>query len=223
MAFGLLRSLTALLPLAALAAAAANNTVYIISNAETPSLNLPGLTPIGLQRAQDCLPSLLGPLNIGKIISCPVDEEDNLCGETVATATPTANALGLTIDTSCGADEETDDDCVTKLINQFGKNSTQAVLIVWDVNAMDDLFENLDIDDDNEDDDDNDDDDDDDDGAAHFDVITTIVKKKVQSTASQSCSGIDGQAPGTFRKRSLIPAETSAKKRHLKSRITGVY
>lgn len=38
------------------AAASPNNTVYIISNAETPSLELPGLTPVGLQRAQNCLP-----------------------------------------------------------------------------------------------------------------------------------------------------------------------
>jgi hypothetical protein len=33
-----------------------NNTLYIITNAETPSLDRPGLTPIGLQRAQDCIP-----------------------------------------------------------------------------------------------------------------------------------------------------------------------
>jgi len=37
-------------------AAKFTNPVYVISNAETPSLNLPGLTPIGLQRVQECLP-----------------------------------------------------------------------------------------------------------------------------------------------------------------------
>jgi len=57
MVFNLFHSFT--LPLIfALSAAAFNNTVYIISNAETPSLGLPGLTPIGFQRANDCLPSV---------------------------------------------------------------------------------------------------------------------------------------------------------------------
>lgn len=35
-----------------------NNTVYVISNAETPSFGLPGLTPIGVQRAQTCIPAV---------------------------------------------------------------------------------------------------------------------------------------------------------------------
>jgi hypothetical protein len=39
-------------------AAKLNNTIYIISNAETPSLQLPGLTPVGAQRAQVCLPAV---------------------------------------------------------------------------------------------------------------------------------------------------------------------
>jgi len=34
------------------------NTLYIITNAETPSLNLPGLTPVGKQRAEVCLPEV---------------------------------------------------------------------------------------------------------------------------------------------------------------------
>jgi hypothetical protein len=59
MVFNLFHSFTSTLPfIFALSAAAFNNTVYIISNAETPSLGLPGLTPIGLQRANDCLPSV---------------------------------------------------------------------------------------------------------------------------------------------------------------------
>ena len=50
-------SLTTLLTLAASAFAAnVDNPIYIISNAETPSLNLPGLTPVGLERATQCLP-----------------------------------------------------------------------------------------------------------------------------------------------------------------------
>ena len=30
-----------------------------------------------------------------------------------------------------GADENTDDDCVTDLLKKFAKNSTESVLIVW--------------------------------------------------------------------------------------------
>ena len=41
------------------AASKFNNTVYIISNAETPSLNLPGFTPIGKRRVEECLPKVI--------------------------------------------------------------------------------------------------------------------------------------------------------------------
>ena len=34
-----------------------NNTIYIISNAERPSLDRPGLSPLGWQRASQCIPS----------------------------------------------------------------------------------------------------------------------------------------------------------------------
>jgi hypothetical protein len=52
------RSLLVILPLAlsALQAVAVPNTIYIISNAETPSLGLPGFTPVGAHRVQQCLP-----------------------------------------------------------------------------------------------------------------------------------------------------------------------
>ncbi|CAA7263716.1 unnamed protein product [Cyclocybe aegerita] len=179
-------------------AAPPNNTLYIISNAETPSLRLPGLTPVGLTRVQECLPPLLSPLDIGLIIACPFDPDSGLCKQTEATARPTAEYIGLEVDTSCGADEETDDDCVPDLIKEFGRNSTQSVLIVWDINDLDSLFENLDVDDDWEDDDDEEDE-----LSQHHDVLYTVVKRRVTSIVSQGCAGIDGQAPGTFRKRSL--------------------
>ena len=35
-----------------------SNTVYVFSNAETPSLGRQGLTPIGLKRAQTCIPAV---------------------------------------------------------------------------------------------------------------------------------------------------------------------
>ena len=34
------------------------NTIYIVPNAETPSMQLPGLTPVGLDRAENCLPDV---------------------------------------------------------------------------------------------------------------------------------------------------------------------
>ncbi|KAF8909696.1 hypothetical protein CPB84DRAFT_1743724 [Gymnopilus junonius] len=64
---------------------------------------------------------------------CPQNDESAVCFETLATTQPTATALGLPIDTSCGADENADDDCVTDLLKKFAKNSTQSVLIVWDI------------------------------------------------------------------------------------------
>jgi hypothetical protein len=33
-----------------------NNTLYIITNAERPSLGRPGLSPVGWLRAQSCIP-----------------------------------------------------------------------------------------------------------------------------------------------------------------------
>ncbi|KAH9474882.1 hypothetical protein JR316_0013350 [Psilocybe cubensis] len=143
------------------AAASFNNTVYIISNAETPSLHLPGLTPVGFERSRNCLPALLAPLNIGLIATCAFDKDSGLCPETIETITPTAQTLGLNITTTCGAGEEADDDCLHDLIRKFGKTSTQSILIVWDILDLDSLFENLDIDDSTEDDNDDDDDDDD--------------------------------------------------------------
>jgi len=192
-------------------AAAFNNTVYIISNAETPSLDLPGLTPIGKQRVEECLPALFAPLDVGLVVTCPFDPDSGKCGATIATATPIADSLGLTVDTSCGADEETDDDCVTDLLRKFAQNSTDSMLIIWDLGDLDSLFENLDVDDDSDDDDDDDDDDD----TPHYDILTTVVKKKVTSTTSQGCEGIDGQAPGTFRRRNL----KNMKKRRNVSRV----
>ncbi len=34
------------------------NPVYVITNAEQPSLSRPGLTPIGYKRANECLPEV---------------------------------------------------------------------------------------------------------------------------------------------------------------------
>ncbi|TFK31758.1 hypothetical protein BDQ12DRAFT_693584 [Crucibulum laeve] len=203
------------------------NPIYIISNAETPSLGLSGLTPVGLQRVQDCIPSVFASLNIGKIVSCLPDAETSSCFSTIATATPLATSLGLPIDTSCGTGEDSDDECVGDLLTQFAAHSTKSIVIVWDLNQMDSLLENLDADEpEEEDDNDNDDDDNDDEDASggHYDIITNVVNGILLPDTSQSCAGIDGQAPGTFRRSLRLRKKRIAiaqSKRRFNSRIAG--
>lgn len=43
---------------------------------------------------------LFSTLNIGKIISCPLNEDSEVCFETIPTVQPIADALGLPIDTT---------------------------------------------------------------------------------------------------------------------------
>ncbi|KAF9558630.1 hypothetical protein CPC08DRAFT_709462 [Agrocybe pediades] len=165
-----------------------NNTMYIISNAEQPSLSRGGLSPVGFRRANECLPQLFSKMNIGKIIACPPnDDDDPVCFETLDTARPIADALGLSIDTSCGADENTDDNCVTDLAKAFEQTSSQAILIVWDIGAVDDLIkDSLDLNGNDAKDD-----------GVHSDFITVVEKGLITGVISQNCSGIDGIAPGT--------------------------
>ncbi|KAG7095533.1 hypothetical protein E1B28_006270 [Marasmius oreades] len=172
-----------------------NNTIYIISSAETPSLGRPGLTPIGQQRAQQCIPNVFAKFNIGLIISCngtaagseDEDGDGQGCAAAAPTAQPFATQLGLSL-TTCGAGDDANEGCASRLINAFAKNSTGSVLIVWDFLQMEDLFENLDIDDEEDDDDDNED------GTPHYDIITTALKTKVIGQSSMNCTGIDGPA-----------------------------
>ncbi|KAF9478779.1 hypothetical protein BDN70DRAFT_986167 [Pholiota conissans] len=181
---------------------AITNPVYIITNAEQPSLSRPGLTPVGFKRANECLPALFSTLNIGKIIMCPRNDDSEVCFETLSTTQPTADALGLPIDTSCGADENTDDDCVTDLLKKFAKNSTESVLIVWDIQEIGALLgEDLDLDTDEADADD----------GIHFDLVTLVVKNKIKGIVSQNCTDIDGIAPGTDTptKRAFGPSKRS--------------
>ncbi|ESK92742.1 phosphoglycerate mutase family [Moniliophthora roreri MCA 2997] len=169
------------------ASLSANNTIYIINSAETPSLGRPGLTPIGQQRAQDCIPNVFGTLDIGLIISCTEDGHGGGvgCAAAVETVTPLANRLGLNI-TTCKAGEDASENCVSNKVKDFGKNSTNSVLVVWDPLEMEDLFENIDIDRPGSDDEYE--------GTPHLDVIVTARKAKVLSQSSMNCTGIDGPA-----------------------------
>ncbi|KAG7451507.1 uncharacterized protein BT62DRAFT_916497 [Guyanagaster necrorhizus] len=136
-------SKTFVLLLLAASALAITNMVYIITNAETPSLHRPGLTPIGHHRAGHCIPEVFGNLSLGLIASCTPNSDTGTCVPAVATAAPLANSLGMEIDTSCGTGEESDDDCVHNLLHAYAKTSSAPILIVWDAAAMDDLLENL--------------------------------------------------------------------------------
>ncbi|KAJ7802607.1 hypothetical protein B0H14DRAFT_2891704 [Mycena olivaceomarginata] len=101
-------------------AATAKIPFYIIHNAETPSFGRPGLTPVGKQRADCCIPN-------------------------VRTAFPLAQSLGINIAT-CATGDGADDDCPSNTIKKFNKSSNQSVLIVWDSTDLEDLIENVDTD-----------------------------------------------------------------------------
>ncbi|KAJ7085605.1 hypothetical protein C8R44DRAFT_893890 [Mycena epipterygia] len=164
---------------------------YIITNAETPSLGRPGLTPIGKHRAECCIPNVFSQLNIGLIITCTVDrdgEEGLNCPAANETAIPLANTLGIDI-TACATGDGANDDCVHDKLQKFNKNSNQSVLIVWDSTDMEDLLEGVDTDAglDN------------DSLGLHADLILTVNPAHLKSVveSSMNCSGIDGTAsPG---------------------------
>ncbi|KAF7374092.1 Phosphoglycerate mutase family [Mycena sanguinolenta] len=161
---------------------------YIISNGETPSLGRPGLTPIGKQRAESCIPAIFSGLNIGLIITCTVDrdgEEGLNCAAANETAVPLATALGINIST-CATGDGADDDCPNNTLQNFRKNSNQSVLFVWDSTDMEDLIENVDTDAglDN------------DQLALHPDLIVTVNPNDLENAGltSMNCTGIDGTA-----------------------------
>ncbi|SJL10052.1 uncharacterized protein ARMOST_13434 [Armillaria ostoyae] len=180
--------------LLAASALAIENTVYIITNAETPSLHRPGLTPIGHHRAGHCIPEVFGNLSLGFIASCTPNSDTGTCIPAVATAAPLANSLGMGIDTSCGTGEESDDDCVKNLLHAYAKTSSAPILIVWDAAAMDDLLENLGMelpDADNEDDEEGQEEEP---VGTHPDVILTKIKGSKLAESSMNCTSIDGPA-----------------------------
>ncbi|KAK0469366.1 uncharacterized protein EV420DRAFT_1633778 [Desarmillaria tabescens] len=191
----------AFVPLLLVASAfAIENTVYIITNAETPSLHRPGLTPIGHHRAGHCIPEVFGNLSLGFIASCTPNSDTGTCIPAVATAAPLANSLGMGIDTSCGTGEESDDDCVHNLLHTYAKTSSAPILLVWDAAAMDDLLENLGMelpDADNEDDEDDEEGQEEEAVGTHPDVILTKIKGSKLAESSMNCTGIDGTADGS--------------------------
>ncbi|KAJ7856589.1 hypothetical protein B0H13DRAFT_2672948 [Mycena leptocephala] len=175
-----------------------NNTLYIITNAERPSLRRPGLSPIGKERAESCIPAVFGALDLGLIVVCTPHIKTNACMPANATAAPLAASLGLVPDTSCGTGDDAQDDCVGDLLKKYAKNSTQSILVVWDSNQTDDLLDNLDLELPESNDDDDSGESDEDDLAIYADIILIKNKKKALVESSMNCTGVDGQAPGTF-------------------------
>ncbi|KAJ7870507.1 hypothetical protein B0H13DRAFT_2350344 [Mycena leptocephala] len=181
------------LVLAALCSTACTSTTakipfYIISNGETPSLGRPGLTPVGKQRAESCIPNVFSKLNIGLIITCTEDrdgKEGLNCAAANETAVPLAKTLGINIST-CATGDGADDDCPNNTLQKFNKKSNQSVLFVWDSSDMEDLIENVDTDAglDN------------DQLGLHADLILTVNPKDPRNVGvtSMNCTGIDGTA-----------------------------
>jgi len=154
-----------------------NNTMYIISNAEQPSLSRPGLSPVGFRRANECLPQVCFVLQtcfhfyfsviywhfnaLTLAFLDPQYRQDHRVSSKwwrrlrvlrnsrhdtpyCKCAWPSyrhqlvfkiflrsTNESWPTCLTCSGADENTDDNCVTDLAKQFEKTSSKAILIVW--------------------------------------------------------------------------------------------
>ncbi|KAJ6449975.1 hypothetical protein C8R45DRAFT_1044190 [Mycena sanguinolenta] len=191
-------SLYALALFSTAASISINNTLYLISNAERPSKRLPGLTPIGMKRAQSCIPSVFGGLDLGLIVVCTPNITTNACIPASTTAAPLAASLGLVPDTSCDTGDDADPDCIGDLLREYATKSTKSILVVWDSNDMDDLLESLNLELAEVDDGIETGEDDEDDLAIYADIILTKNKKKPIVETSMNCKGIDGQAPGSF-------------------------
>ncbi|KAF8896633.1 hypothetical protein BD779DRAFT_1668387 [Infundibulicybe gibba] len=164
------------------------NSIFVISNAETPSLGFDGLSPVGLQRAQECLPNLFGPsseYDIGLIIACTPEVNTTVCQTAVDTVTPLATSLNLNVDISCGVRNTTTEECVNDVIFTFAAQSTQSVLVVWDRDYIDDLFDNFDLESDEPDFPED-----------SSDVIFTIRNKHFVAQTSENCPDIDGPVGG---------------------------
>ncbi|KIP03789.1 hypothetical protein PHLGIDRAFT_76998 [Phlebiopsis gigantea 11061_1 CR5-6] len=156
-----------------------SNTVYLIRNAETNTKVLgSGLSPAGQQRAQ-CLPSVFGPgsqMQVGYIIAEPPTKTGNKT-EAVDTATPLAQSLGLTLDTSC---DRTDKDCVGDALSAFAAaNPSTSMLVVWDTETLPDIAEALGANDVP------------DYPSKRWDLIWTIQQNVIQAQTSEDCPGLD--------------------------------
>ncbi|TFK31756.1 hypothetical protein BDQ12DRAFT_729265 [Crucibulum laeve] len=161
------------------------NTLYVIRNAEVPSLGRPGLTTVGKTRATSCLPTFFATSNIGLIITCKRDVNTTACATAIDTITPLATALKVPVDSTCDTINSTET-CVNDLLANFAKSSTKSVLISWDKDYLDDLFDEFDFEED----------------APDFpeeypDIVFTFRNNVFVTQASQNCANIDGSAAGT--------------------------
>ncbi|KAJ7853787.1 hypothetical protein B0H14DRAFT_3449983 [Mycena olivaceomarginata] len=173
-----------------------NNTIYLITNAEKPSLGRLGLSPEVWKEHRTAFPSVFENLNIGLIITCTPNITTNACVPANITAAPLAASLGLVPDTSCGTGDDADIDCVDDLLREYeareyDAKSNQSVLIIWDSSDIDDLLDNLNLELPEGEDEDN--------LAIFADIILIKNRKQPLVEISMNCTAIgDGQAPGSF-------------------------
>ncbi|KAF9036316.1 hypothetical protein BJ165DRAFT_1507895 [Panaeolus papilionaceus] len=110
---------------------AAQNTLYIIRNAETGPDSL--LSDVGKQRASECLPEHFVDADLGLIISCQPSSDSLACHAAEETVSPLATAVGVDINTSCDAvDILPLAQCIRDLVSGFSAISDKSILIVWD-------------------------------------------------------------------------------------------
>ncbi|KAJ7699514.1 hypothetical protein B0H17DRAFT_1129130 [Mycena rosella] len=166
------------------------NTLYIITNAETPSLDRPGLTPIGLQRASFHIQDLRR-FEPGPHHRLQAEQQDRRVHarerhRRAARRVPGARA---------GQPLRDRRRCVRRLCRQYADEvrEEQHAGDIGCLAEMDDLLENLDIELPG-----GDDDDDADDVTSHADLLLIKNLKQTVIETSMNCTGIDGPAPGNF-------------------------
>ncbi|KAJ7725573.1 hypothetical protein B0H16DRAFT_1736098 [Mycena metata] len=153
---------------------------------------------VNIDPRKSCIPSVFGALNLGLIVVCTPDIKTNICIPANTTAAPLAASLGLVPDTSCSTGDDADVDCIGDLLREYATKSTQSILVIWNSNGMDDLLENLNLKLAENDDGIDTGEDDEDDLAIYADIILIKNKKKPIIEALMNCTGIDGQAAGSF-------------------------
>ncbi|KAI5117010.1 hypothetical protein M0805_004395 [Coniferiporia weirii] len=152
------------------------NTVYLIRNAETDT-GESNLSVNGSLRA-DCLTSVFGAQSnrtIGYIIA-DAPKKNGKGTEMVDTVTPLAASLGLTIDTSCSADDK---DCIGDAAQAFAAHSGAGILICSVRTYLPDIAEVLGVNDVPSW------------SKKRFDLVWTVIKNKLVSKTSEGCPGLD--------------------------------
>ena len=160
-----------------LAADSYPNTLYFIRHGEKPADGGTGLSGPGEKRAQ-CLRNVFGPsspYNIGYVIA-QAYKSDGSRIRPYETVLPVATDLGLKVDVSCDRDDE---DCVKDAVAAFVKKSTKNVLLCWEHDELTKIADKIGVKNPPKYPDES------------FNLIWTIQNKKLLSTTSENCPGLD--------------------------------